>query len=380
MKNFKVKILIGSLAKGDYGPITTITNAFIDGLNNKYDMIPHYANRKFGVTSQAGFNVINVYYFFKHLLLWTGRLSYYRPDIVHYPLTSYWNLEKSIIFLKIAKLFRTHTVAHLHGGSFDKFWKTLSPLRKKLAKRELKQLDALIVLSENWKIWVCENIDLEEDKVIIVNNPIDSEFENNALSFNTLEGSNIFFIGALGKRKGVYDILKVASQLKKMKINCSILLAGPEERKGDLKKINKIVNRQSLDNVEVLKPIYNTEKIDYFKRNSIFLFPSYNENFPLVIIEAAAAGKAIITTKVGALPEFFNHNESVIFVEPGNIEQIIGAIIELLDNQKMRLLLGNGARKVFLNKLSRDKIIDSLDKVYQKIMNDRIQKTIHKIN
>ncbi len=136
-------------------------------------------------------------------------------------------------------------------------------------------------------------------------------------------------------------------------------------------RVNNLIDRYSLQKyIEVPGPLYGQEKVNIYKESEIFLFPSYNENFPLVIIEAAAAGLAIITTPVGALPEFFEHNKSVIFVEPGNVEQISEAIMELINDNEKRRFLGKAAREVFIKKLDRKKILESLDNIYQEVLRD----------
>lgn len=339
---------------------------FIEGLSDNYSFKPYYANRKYGTTIQGNFNLINIVYFIKHISLWTIKLIKERPDIAHYPITSYWNLEKGLIFLLVAKLFGAKTIAHLHGGSFDKFWSTLNRDRKSLSLKMLRYIDRLIVLSNGWKGWIFRNIAFEYEKISVVNNPIDKTFAEKALSFPEPHEPTLFFLGSIGKRKGVYDVLSVAIQLKKLNIPCKINIAGPESKKGDLAKIQNIILKNQLTNLKILQPVYGENKLNYFKQNCIFLFPSYNENFPLVIIEAAAAGKPIITTKVGALPEFFRHDESVLFVNPGDIDSIVDAVITLLSNREKRLSLGSAARDVFLNCLSKKEILKSLDVVYQK--------------
>ena len=75
------------------------------------------------------------------------------------------------------------------------------------------------------------------------------------------------------------------------------------------------------------------------------LLPSYIENFPLVVLEAAAAGQAIITTPVGAVPEFFEDGVSALFVDPGNPQQIANAIMRLLRNPGERRRLDHEARQ-----------------------------------
>ena len=364
----KPTILIGTLTRENIGPISTITRVFIKELSDKYIFIPYFADRKFGHGGLGKLNIINVYYLIKHTCLWFIKLVKYRPNIAHYPFTSFWNIEKCLIFLMVAKIFSDKVIAHLHGGVFDDYWIRLNPIRKKIALKALYRLDAMIVLSEGWKKWVCYNIGLDEKKVMVVNNPIDSDFQKKAIAFKRNENNNMFFMGSLGKRKGVYDILEVASELNNKGVSHMIYIAGNEEYCGDLKKIKKIITQRQLNQVQIIGPLYGKEKIKYFEQNSIFLLPSYNENFPLVVIEAAAAGKAIVTTRVGAIPEFFEHNESVLFVEPGNVGQIVNSVVELISNHEMRYKLEAGARQTYIDKLSSDKIIKSLHYVYQHVL------------
>lgn len=60
--------------------------------------------------------------------------------------------------------------------------------------------------------------------------------------------------------------------------------------------------------------------------------------------------------------------KSLIFVEPGNIEHIKNEVVDLLNNPGKREELAREARKVFLEKLSREKIMKSLDKVYSSVL------------
>ncbi len=364
----KVRILIGSLTKENKGAIPTITKAIIEGLGDRYEYIPHYANRELGLTATASFNVFNVYYFVKHYVLWVLALLRYRPTIAHYPVTSYWNLEKSMFFLMTAKLLGAKPVGHLNGGSFDAFWSGLGPVRKRIGSWCLHNLDAFLVTGKRWRTWSCSMIGLKPERVIIIVNPIDITFETTALAFNHTGDTNVFFVGSLGKRKGVFDILAAASDLKHKGFCGHIHIAGPEDRTGDLRRIQEMISDKSLDNVKLLGPLYGDEKIGHFRRHGIFLFPSYNENFPLVVIEAAAAGKAIITTRVGSLPEFFEHERSVIYVEPGNTAEIVQALLRLHQDPDLRKSLGEGAREVFSTYLSSHQICAELDNAYEFIL------------
>jgi len=362
----KPSILICSIDKINEGAIQTITRAFIEGLQSHYNFIVFYVNRRYGKTTQSNFNLINIYYFFKHLTLWIFKIIVYRPDIVHYHITSYWSLEKSLVFLTIAKIFGCKTIGHLHGGAFIAFLDGISELRKKIAIYLFQIVDHMVVLSEYWKRYLKREIQINH--ISIVYNLISKKFEKSTLKSANSEDGNMLFLGSIGRNKGVYDIIKAIFKIKKS-LKVKVDLVGPEDRKDDLKNIKFLIKRYELnDYVEMKGPLYGLDKVKAFKNAGIFLFPSYNENFPLVIIEAACAGLPIITTPIGALPEFFEHNKSVIFVESGNVEQIAEAIIELINDDEKRVLLGKAAREVFIKKLVRKRILGSLDNIYQSVL------------
>ncbi len=80
----------------------------------------------------------------------------------------------------------------------------------------------------------------------------------------------------------------------------------------------------------------------------------------------------IIASKVGALPEFFEHEKSIIFIEPGNIPQLKSAVEDLVSDKRKRERLGKAAAEVFVEKLSRTKIINQLDDFYRRILHERL--------
>jgi len=365
----KNRVLIGSITENDFNPITTIARAFITSkiLNEKYEFITHHAYRKYGKAHTAKFNLINILYFLMHFVDWCIKIIIYRPDIAHYPVTSFWNLEKSLFFLKIAGIFGAKKVGQLHGGAFVDFWNKMGKVRKKINLNEINKLDILLVASNYWKRMLQDRCGIKT-RIEILYNPINESFKTTELKFNERHCDNILYMGRISINKGVLDIIESAN-LVLNNLECRFLLAGIILKEDDLNKCKDLIKKYKLDKkVFIIGQVTEKEKIKLFEESSIFLFPSYCENFPLVIIEAAAAGLATITTPVGALPEFFEHNKSVIFVEPGNVEQVSEAILELINDAEKRRLLGKAAREVFIKKLGRKRILESLDNIYQEVL------------
>ncbi len=122
------------------------------------------------------------------------------------------------------------------------------------------------------------------------------------------------------------------------------------------------------DRVHITSGAWGADKVSLFEKCGILVLPSHFENFPLVVLEAAAAGMAIVSTPVGAVPEFFEDGKSAMFFEIGNAQQLASALQTLLQNPGKREQLGAAAREVFVKRLSRSRIMESLDSVYQHII------------
>ncbi|MGA9119727.1 MAG: glycosyltransferase family 4 protein [Bacteroidota bacterium] len=365
------RVLIGSLSSTTPGSIATITQSFINGLGNKYRFIVHYANRKYGGTRQSVINPVNVLYFAKHFLLWVGRNLLYRPAIAHYPLGSFWNLEKSLLFFKLARWCGASTVGHLHSGAFVNFWKSAPGWRKRLARRELSALSAVVVLSEGWKERVHCEVGIDQSRIHIVNNPIEEEFESAALNMPIGRCTHeILSIGAYSRPKGMFDAIEAFARIQDGP-EWKLVLAGPEREPRGFDTAARLTETLGIaDRVELLKGAWGQDKIELFRRASIFFLPSHFENFPLVAIEAAAAGIPIVSTPVGALPEFFHDGESVLFAPVGEIDVMAHALGSLTAEGGRRERLGGAARAVFQSRLTRAHIMASMDSVYQSVLHN----------
>lgn len=361
-------ILIGPAANDPSESVSVINKAFIEGLGHRYDFIPLPADRKYGSTRQRAFNVINVYYFLKQLVAWVLSLIRFRPTIVHYALTDGWGMEKGFIFLGLGRILGAKSLTHLHSGVFIEFWNSLPGWRRILASRVLRGFDGVIVLSEVWKKSLRQIIPLDDGRLFVVNNPIDSAFEEAALRMSLQRTENsILSLGALERTKGVFDLLQAAEKAR-ASAEFKLRFVGPERESGLVRNMEDYISSHGLSELASIRGgAWGQEKIDIFAQSNIFVLASYFENFPLVVLEAAAAGMAIIATPVGAVPEFFEDGISAVFVQPGNIEELTGAIHTLTANVETRLRLAAAAREVFKQRCGRTRIMQSLDKVYQQL-------------
>ena len=361
-------VLIGPITCDKAESVGIVNESIINGLGKKYAFVPHIATRGKGMVRQGHFNAVNIFYFLKHFVVWLACLVRNTPDIAHYAITSHWNLEKSLMLLRIASLFGAKTVGHLHGGLFLEYFRGLQGWRKKWIFRQLENLGALVVLSEGWREAVVREVGLAPTQLFVVNNPLNWEFEQAALRIPIeKETINVLCFGVIDRKKGVLDILQAA---KLLGVDCQVnfQLVGTEREPGVFNEIASIMKAGDLNSkISLMGPVFDHAKIKIFREAAVFLLPSYAENFPLVVLEAAAAGLPIITTRVGATPEFFEHDVSALFIDTGSPLQIAEAIRSLLNSPARRRELGLAARQVFTSRLQREHIMASMARVYDSV-------------
>ena len=215
-----------------------------------------------------------------------------------------------------------------------------------------------------------ERVGLPPTMLWVVNNPIDQVFEEQALAFPLdRAGPRILSLGTMGLDKGVHELVEACGILHRAGVEFYLDLVGPERNPGVRSKVKQGLRREACEELVSLKEgVFGEDKLDLFREASIFVLPSYYENFPLVVLEASAAGQAIITTPVGAVPEFLQDGISALFVAPGNPRQLADAIMRLMNNPVERNCLAAAARQVFKSKLGRAEIMASLAKVYSQVI------------
>ena len=88
-----------------------------------------------------------------------------------------------------------------------------------------------------------------------------------------------------------------------------------------------------------------TDVADILRALDVFVLPSLEENFPLVVAEAMAAARPVVATAVGGVPECVSPGETGVLVPPADDGALAGALIGLLCDAPLQRRLGEAARK-----------------------------------
>jgi len=102
-----------------------------------------------------------------------------------------------------------------------------------------------------------------------------------------------------------------------------------------------------------------------FKASDLFVLPTLHEPFGIVILEAWAAGKPVIASRIGGIPGFTSENNDCMLVTPDNQSELTSAIRKVLSDKEFSdKIAGNGYKKSTMH-YSWQKITDELLNVYE---------------
>ena len=235
---------------------------------------------------------------------------------------------KYVIYLLCKKIFRKLVVYHIHASHYDLFYNESSNFIKKRIQYLINNCDQIIVLSEEWLGYF--NKTFTPKRINILENIV-PEIE---LSFDKKITSKIkiLFLGRIGNRKGIFDLLDCLNENKDIFKNEIELIIGGDGQTNQLKEKIEIFG---LSNVHFLGWIDSKKKEELLITSDILILPSYNEGLPISILEAMSYGLPVIATNVGGIPRVLNDGKNGVLIEPGNIEQIKSAIELYIKNPEL---------------------------------------------
>lgn len=177
----------------------------------------------------------------------------------------------------------------------------------------------------------------------------------------------IIYTGRLVESKGVHHLINALHQLKKIRRDwvCWIVGDGPKRN-----EFQNLVEKLGLQNHLIF--LGKRDDIPYLLSISdLFILPTLMDNQPLSIIEAQIAGKAIIASNVGGIPEMIQDRLTGLLFPPGDVESLVNHINYLFNHENVRLNLGQRAQKWALKHWSIQRATQKVLNVYQTAIKKR---------
>jgi N-acetyl-alpha-D-glucosaminyl L-malate synthase BshA len=108
--------------------------------------------------------------------------------------------------------------------------------------------------------------------------------------------------------------------------------------------------------------------VEILNAADLFIIPSQSESFGLAALEAMACGIPVVASSVGGLPELVRHNETGFIAEIGDINRMAKYCIDLLTNERKRILFSENSRKRAVELFDKSIIVPMYEDYYKKIL------------
>jgi len=166
-------------------------------------------------------------------------------------------------------------------------------------------------------------------------------------------------VGWLLPIKGPMILLEAMSRICHERPDVDLVYVG----KGDLRKnLESRVRQQGLsDRIHFMG--WRKDVPNIMRHLDIFVLPSLNEGMGRVLVEAMAAGKPIIASDVGGIPDLVTSGYNGLLVRAGDVQALYAAIKRLLGDRALRDELGKRGRE-FSSHFSLKKMLSKIDALY----------------
>ena len=177
----------------------------------------------------------------------------------------------------------------------------------------------------------------------------------------------ISFVGRLLRDKGVFEFVEAARLLRLRGLNLRCWLIGDADP-GNPTSVNHhdLGVWNSADYVEVFG--FRKDIPELFLKSHIICLPSYREGLPKALIEAAAAGRAVVTTNVPGCRDAIINGETGVLVPVKDAKKLADALQGLVLHPQERIAMGKAGRLLAEQNFAVEKIVEAHLKIYKEVL------------
>jgi glycosyltransferase involved in cell wall biosynthesis len=183
-------------------------------------------------------------------------------------------------------------------------------------------------------------------------------------------GPDRFAVGWIGRMTGVKrtdDVLRAFRRLRDRGVDACLCMIGDgpdrpalERRAHELGVIR-----------DTLFLGYQEEVAPFYAAFDAMVLPSINEGTPVSAIEALAAGRPVVATRVGGVPDVVREGEDGFLVDAGDVDALAERLAQLAADRELRERLGAAGRARVIPRYSVERLIDDIDRLYRSLLEAR---------
>lgn len=337
------------------GGISTVIKGYLNSdlsKNNRIFLVSsHVDGTKFIKSVQAIFGLMKTFVY----------LIFKKIDVVHIHGSDIISSSRKYFFFKLVKPFSPKVIYHFHGASFLEQYRKAPVKWREWIKYLFEKADLVICLSESWKKFIQEIAPQSDINVI----PNSVKLPNLHQKRDKDDGAiRLTFLGLIGERKGVFDLLKVVKRLIDDDFKLKLHVGG----NGEIERLRKTIADLTIaGEVECLGWISEKQRDKLLRETDIFVLPSYGEGMPMSILEAMSYSVPVVSTTVGGIPELVSDGETGFLIEPGDLDALYRKLKCLIQDKELRKKFGEKARQFVASRHNLKFITQQIDQIYNSL-------------
>ncbi len=207
--------------------------------------------------------------------------------------------------------------------------------------------------------YICEQLSIVNCQLSIVgkgsSNGIDSsyfsrtpELQNTASEirkqYHIPESAVVFnFVGRVVKDKGIVELIAAFKMIRKIRVDAYLLLVGPLEQ--ELDPLPEEVMHFIQNDAHVILAGYQNDVRPWMMASDVFVFPSYREGFPNVVMQAACLEVPCIVSDINGCNEIIEDQVNGLIVPPKDEKALYEAMQVMMADQEKRKSFAEKSRE-----------------------------------
>ena len=252
-------------------------------------------------------------------------------------------------------------VLHLHA-QMKSFHDALPGPLQSLVRWVFSLADCVLVIGPQARRFVTDELLVPLERVEIVINGVPAASEPRRKP-QTGALQRVLFLGRLSTPKGVGDLLEALARPGFDRARLEVTFAGSGDVPGYQTRSRELGIQDFVrfpgwcDQHAIARLLAQTD---------VLVLPSYDEVLPLVILEALANGVAVVCTAVGEIPSLLTDGVDVLYVNPGDVDGIAGALQKVLGQPELLERLERNGRALYERQFSMARFFAGVARVHQR--------------
>ena len=334
-------------------------------INNKFDIDYINLTTSYSIDEIGTYNLIKVNRFLKiffHVLVKIIKNKY---DLCYVSIAIHGKaFYRDLFIVFLLRLFQRKIVFHLHNKGASNF----KNIFRKVGYRFVFK-NAFVILLSNLLYFDIQDY-VNKEKVYICPNGISNINYSCTKKKSTDNTVNLLFLSNMMLSKGVFALLDTCTILvkKQKKFICHFIGGWKDISEKDF--FDYIIKNKLDNNIRYHGPIYGEDKIEFLEMSDIFIHPTFEDCFPLNLLEAIQNGIPVVATKEGGIPDIVIDGENGLLCNKNDSQELAEKISLMIDNPQERINMGIAGKKHFERNFTINHFEEKMINILETIINE----------